>query len=115
MTQVRIIKSFPGASFTGPPCRTQIGSEQGIVFLSRPQGGGPISILSVIAGDGRDLIPPIDLRPLIGDADCFAADLFVSGVDGTIKAVVNIKPVGADGNDRAILLVSTGIVPVVTP
>jgi hypothetical protein len=111
---VKIIRTFPGASFTGPPNRCQIGKEQGFVFLSRPEDGGPICVLYVIAGDDRDLIPPIDLRPWIGDADCFAADVFVSGVDGTVKAFVNIKPVWGGGNDRAVALVETEIVPVVT-
>lgn len=111
---VRVIRTFAGASFTGAPNRAQIGREQGVVFLSRPEGGGPICVLFVVAGDGRDLIPPIDLRPWLGDADCFAADVFVSGIDGTVKAFVNVKPVGAAGNDRAIVLVETGITPEVT-
>ncbi len=111
----RIIRDFPGASFTGPPNRCQLGLEQGAVFLSRPQGGGPICILTVCAGDGRDLIPPYDIRQDFGgDVDCFAADVFVSAFDGTIKAFVNIHPPGSPGNDRAIFLVETGIVPTVT-
>ena len=110
----RIIREFPGASFTGPPNRCQIGREQGIVFLSRPVGGGPICILTVTAGDGRDLLGAIDLRPWLGEADCFAADVFVSAIDGTVKAVINSKPPGRGGNDRAIVLVETGIAPDVT-
>jgi hypothetical protein len=110
----RVIRTFPGASFTGPPNRCQIGAEQGAVFLSRPQGGGPICVLFVVAGDGRDLIPPVDLRSFLGDVDCFAADVFVSGIDKTVKAFVNIHPVGSGGNDRAIALVETDIIPEVT-
>ena len=106
-----ILREFPEASFTGPPNRCQIGQEQGAVFLSRPKGGGPICVLYVVSGDARNLIPPVDLRPFLGDADCFAADVFVSGIDGTIKAFVNIKPVGKGGNDRALVVVETGIVP----
>ncbi len=109
--QARIIREFPGASFTGPPNRCQIGKEQGAVFLSRPHGGGPICVLTLTAGDGRDLIPPQDLRQALGDVDCFAADVFVSSFDQTVKAFVNI---GRGGNDRAIVLVETGIVPEVT-
>lgn len=112
--QVSIIREFPGASATCPPNRCQLGREQGVGFLSRPQGGGPICVLFVVAGDGRDLLPPLDLRPWLGDADCFAADVFVSGIDGTVKAFVNVKPAGAPGNDRALVLVETGIVPEVT-
>jgi hypothetical protein len=111
---VRTIRTFPGASFTGPPNRCQIGREQGVVFLTRPDAGGPICVLRVIAGDGRDLLPPLDLRPWLGDADCFAADVFVSGIDGTVKAFVNFHPAGSSGNDRAIALVETGIAPEVT-
>jgi hypothetical protein len=114
MTSVRTIRSFPGASYTGPPNRCQIGREQGIVFLSRPQAGGPICVLYVVAGDGRDLLPPLDLRPWLGDADCFAADVFVSGIDGTVKAFVNVHLPGAGGNERALVLVETDIVPEVT-
>jgi len=109
----RIIREFPGASYTGPPNRCQIGREQGAVFLSRPPGGGPVCILYVVAGDGRDLIVPYDVRRDFGgqDVDCFAADVFVSGVDGTVKAFVNI---GRGGNDRAIHLIETGVIPDVT-
>lgn len=110
----RIIRTFPGSSFTGPPNRTQIGKEQGAVFLSRPRDGGSIRVLYVVAGDGRDLIPPTDLKPWLGEVDCFAADVFVSAIDGTVKALVNIKPLDGGGNDRAIVLVETGITPEVT-
>lgn len=112
--RAEIIREFLGASFTGPPNRCQIGKEQGFVFLSRPEGGGPICVMFIVAGDGRDLIPPIDLREWLGNADCFAADVFVSGIDGTVKAFVNVKPEGMGGNDRAVVLVSTEIVPEVT-
>lgn len=111
VSTARIIRTFPGASFTGPPNRCQIGKEQGIVFLTRPDAGGPICILRVIAGDGRDLLPPLDLRQHLGEVDCFAADLFVSATDGTVKGLINIKPLGGGGNDRAIVLVETGVKP----
>jgi len=111
----RIIREFPASSFTGPPNRCQIGTEQWAVFLSRPSNGGPICILTVCAGDGRDLIPPYDIRQDFGgDVDCFAADVLVSAIDGTVKAFVNLRPPGAGGNDRAIFLVETGYVPEVT-
>lgn len=111
----RIIREFPAASFSGPPNRCQIGAEQAAVFLSRPPGGGPICVLYVVAGDGRDLLPPYDIRQDFGqDVECFAADVFVSAIDGTVKAFVNLHPPGSPGNDRAIFLVETGYVPGVT-
>lgn len=109
----RVIRQFPNASYTGAPLVTQIGLERAVVFLSRPAGGGPICMLSVFAGDGRDLIPQTDLR-FLGYDDYFAADVFVSSFDGTIKAFLNAKPRDGGGNDRHVVLLETGIVPVVT-
>lgn|SRR5262245_29804888 len=115
MASATVIRQFPGASFTGNPDRVLVGAEQAAVFLSRPQGGGPICMLSFVAGDGRDLVPVIDLRPILPNfEDAFAASPFVSGVDGTLKAFVNYKPQGG-GNDRWLAVVNTGHVPQVTP
>lgn len=114
--QARVIKHFPSASFTGPPVWCAAGREKICCFLSRPAGGGPICMLSFVAGDGRDVIPPVDLRPT-GIEDAFAAAPFISDAapengGGTLKAYVNVKMPGG-GNDRELLLVETGIVPVV--
>jgi hypothetical protein len=114
-----LVRAFPDAGFTGPPNRCQIGSEQGAVFLDRPKGGGPICILHVVSGDGREMIAPYDVRADFGgkEVDCYAADVFVSTAapqdgGGTIKAFVNLKPPDArSGGDRWLWLVETGQVP----
>ena len=112
--QAKVIKKFPGASFTGPPVWCAAGKEKICNFLSRPPEGGAIVILSFVAGDGRDVIPPVDLRQF-GIEDAFAAAPFLSDAalengGGTLKAYVNVKMPGG-GNDRELLLVETGIVP----
>lgn len=112
--QARFIRHFQAASFTGPPVWCAAGREKICAFLSRPPGGGPICMLSFVAGDGRDVIPPVDLRPT-GIEDAFAAAPFISDAapengGGTLKAYVNVKLPGG-GNDRELLLVETGIVP----
>jgi hypothetical protein len=109
--QARQIREFPGASYTAPPIRSQIGLEQAVTFMSRPEGGGPMCVIHVLAGDGRDLLDPIDMRQF-GYQDCFGAAIFASGIDGTIKLFVNVKL--GDANDRGLVLVETGIVPAVT-
>lgn len=108
----RLLRKFDGASYTGTPVPCQIGREQAVPFLSRPAGGGPICLLSVLAGDGRDLLPPIDLRPLTGCEEHFGVSLFVSAIDGTVKVFVNCKVGG--GNDRGLYVLETGITPEVT-
>lgn len=109
------LRGFAGASFTGTPARCEVGAEQCAVMLSRPPGGGPICLLAFVAGDGRDLVPVVDLRGCLPDfEDGFAAAPFVSNVDGTLKAFVNYKPL-AGGNDRWLAVISTGHVPDVTP
>lgn len=114
MATATVIREFDGASFTGTPDRVQVGQEQVAVFLSRPPGGGPICLLAFVAGDGRDLVPIIDLRQILPEfEDAFAASPFVSGIDGTLKCFLNFKQVGG-GNDRALAIVATGHTPEVT-
>lgn len=114
MATATVIREFPGASFTGTPDRTQVGAEQACCFLSRPAGGGPICLLAFVAGDGRDLVPIVDLRQILPRfEDAFAASPFVSGIDGTLKCFLNFKQVGG-GNDRALAIVATGHTPEVS-
>jgi hypothetical protein len=114
MATATVLREFVNASFTGTPDRCQVGAEQACCFLSRPAGGGPICMLAFVAGDGRDLVPVIDLRAVIPEfGDAFGASPFVSGVDGSLKAFLNFKtPDG--GNNRRLAVVSTGHVPEVT-
>jgi hypothetical protein len=116
MASANIIREFDNASFTGTPARCDVGKEQAAVFLSRPSGGGPICFLTIVAGDGRHLVDPIDLRTLPGLVDfedAFGAAPFVSNIDQTIKAFLNYKPSGG-GNDRILAIISTGVVPEVS-
>jgi hypothetical protein len=116
MATATIIREFDNATFTGTPARCEAGREQAICFLSRPSGGGPICWLSFCAGDGRFLVPPIDLRTvpgLVDFEDAFGAAPFTSNVDGTLKCTLNYKPLGG-GNDRLLAIISTGVVPEVT-
>lgn len=114
MPTATLLREFDNASFTGTPARCDVGKEQAAVFLSRPPGGGPICLLSFVAGDGRDLVPVVDLRVVLPDfEDAFGAAPFVSNVDGSLKAFVNYKPIGG-GNTRRLAVVATGHVPVVT-
>lgn len=114
MVTAVVIREFAGASFTGTPDRAQVGAEQACCFLSRPSGGGPICLLAFVAGDGRDLVPIIDLRELLPRfEDAFAASPFVSGIDGTLKCFINFKQIDG-GNNRALAVVATGHVPLVT-
>lgn len=122
-----LVATIPGATYTGPPIPCQIGREQVFVMLARPEGGGPICVAHVLAGDGRHLIgSPLDLRdyPCYDAAgnvfmlgDCFGASVFVSRADpaqggGTIKLAVNCKT--DDSNGRGLVIVSTGKLPEVT-
>lgn len=100
-----LVREFPDASFTGPPFSTQIGDEQVFCFMSRPRGGGPMCVINVVAGDGRDFIPPVDMRDFLY-ADCFGAVPFVSRFTGTLKLGVNVKL--GPANDRALVMVDTG-------
>jgi hypothetical protein len=108
---VRTIRTFPDATYTSPPIVCQIGRERAVCFMSRPITGGPMCVVNVVAGDGRDLLPPLDMREF-GREDCFGATPFVSDFDGTIKLFVNCKH--GDGNDRDLVLVETGVKPEVT-
>jgi hypothetical protein len=121
-----LVATLPGATYTGVPVLCQVGREQAIVLLSRPATGGPVCVAHVLAGDGRHLLPPLDLRDypcrdaqgrpfLLGD--CFGASAFVSQADpaqggGTIKLAVNVKT--DEQNGRGLLIVSTGLTPDVT-
>lgn len=123
-----LIKELLRASWTGTPTPCELGREQGFAVLSRPVGGdGPICMAGVVAGDGRWLVEPLDLRQYparrvgggepFGVGDCFGVAAFVSKADpsqggGTVKFVVNARLDGDNG--RAIVIVSTGIVPDVT-
>jgi hypothetical protein len=114
MATATAIREFDNATFTGVPARCDVGREQACCFLSRPSGGGPICWLAFVAGDGRFLVPPIDLRELLEDfEDAFGAAPFVSNIDGTLKCFLNYKQIDGQ-NDRALAIVSTGIVPEVT-
>lgn len=105
---------FRNGTYTGVPARCEVGREQCCCVIVRPEGGGPICLLHFVAGDLRDLVPPIDLRQVLPDfEDGFGAAPFVSNIDGTLKAFVNFKQAGG-GNDRALEIVSTGLVPEVT-
>jgi hypothetical protein len=67
-----------------------------------------------IAGDGREVIPAVDVRPQLPDfEDSALAAPFVSGISGTLKAFVSYKRLGG-GNDREIAVIDTGLVPEVT-
>lgn len=102
------VRAFPNATFTGPPFATKIGDEQVFAFMSRPPGGGPICVAYIVAGDGRDFTPPVDMRQF-GYEDCFGATPFLSTFSGTVKIAVNVKKGG--GNDRALVIVDTGVIP----
>jgi hypothetical protein len=127
-----VVRTFKGLTSTAPPIPCQIGSEQVFVMVGRdPQGNGPLCWAYVVAGDGRLLIDsPLNLCSypahnadgnLVRWEDCFGASLFVSRAapedgGGTIKLACNVKPSDSgNGNDRCLVIVSTGMIPEVTP
>lgn len=111
-TKIRLIKN---ASNSDPPVWADVGREKVCVLSSRPEAGGPICLIHFIAGDGRDLCDPVDVRPLFDDFEDIAFSApFVSEFTETLKAFVCYKPVGPNGNDRQLAVIDTGIVPEVT-
>jgi hypothetical protein len=125
------IRTFTGLTSTAPPIPCQIGREQVFVLVGRdPEGNGPLCWAYVVAGDGRFLIgSPLNLRSFpchdpqgnpVPWEDCFGASLFVSRAapedgGGTIKFACNVKPSNTgNGNDRCLVIASTGMIPAVT-
>jgi hypothetical protein len=103
------------SSVSTPPARCDVGREQCYCYSGRPPQGGPVCIVYFRAGDHRDLVPPIDVRQHFPDfQDSALAAPFVSNIDGELKAFVSYKPVSANGNDRKVEVLGTGIVPEVT-
>lgn len=103
------------SSVNTPPARCDVGKEQCYCYSARPEGGGPICLISFLAGDDRVLAGPYDARQLWGDfKDVALASPFVSNIDGELKAFVSYIPNGPNGNDRKVEVLHTGVIPEVT-
>lgn len=114
MATITHIKRVENSSVNAPPVWCAAGREKVACYSGRPAGGGPVAIVYFIAGDGREVIPSVDVRDHIPDfEDSVLATPFVSDFDGTIKAFCSYKRIGG-GNDREIAVISTGFVPDVT-
>jgi len=114
---VNMLLTVYDSSVSAPVVWCQAGSEKIGAYSGRPKGGGPICLVYLFAGDGREFAPPIDLRALVPDLeDSVLASPFLSDFDGTIKCWLSYKPSGSpSANDRRIAILETGIVPEVTP
>jgi hypothetical protein len=114
MATITVIAEITASSVSAPPPVCLVGREHVCCYSSRPPGGGPICLIHWIAGDGREVIPTVDVREQIADfGDTALASPFVSGLDGTLKAFCSYIPAGG-GNDRKIAIIATGLVPEVT-
>lgn len=114
MATITAIAEIEDSSVSVPPPVCLVGREHVCCYSSRPQGGGPICLIHWLAGDGRAVIPAVDVRGQLPDfGDTALATPFVSDIDGTLKAFCSYIPAGG-GNDRKIAIISTGLTPEVT-